>query len=194
LRAELAPGHVIELDGVIQDSSEARASLATNVPLCVGAILILLVTQFNSYRRPLLIVATIPLLMIGAVTGIHVMDAQFGFMPLLGLYALAGILVNNAIVLIDRIDIERSERPSADFEALVSACVRRLRPILMTTVTTVVGLLPLILSGDPLFYGMASVVAFGLVVGTALTLGVVPALYSLVFGVRHPALRAGGSA
>lgn len=184
LRDELAPGHEIEVDGVIQDSREARASLATNVPLCVGAILILLVAQFNSYRRPLLIVATIPLLLIGAVVGIYVMGAQFGFMPLLGLYALAGILVNNAIVLIDRIDIERGERPDEAFEALVSASVRRLRPIVMTTVTTVIGLLPLILSGDALFYGLASVVAFGLIVGTVLTLGVVPTLYSVVLGVR----------
>lgn len=186
LRDEAAPGHTIELDGVIQDSREARASLAANIPLCLGAILILLVIQFNSYRRPLLIVATIPLLLIGAVIGIYTMGAKFGFMPLLGLYALAGILVNNAIVLIDRIDIERRERPGADFEALVSASVRRLRPIVMTTVTTVIGLLPLILSGDALFYGLASVVAFGLVVGTVLTLGVVPTLYSVVVGVRPP--------
>jgi len=189
LRAELAPGHAIEIDGVVQESSEARASLSANAPLCLGIVLLLLVTQFNSYSRPLLIVATIPLLLIGAVLGLYVFGAQFGFMPMLGLYALAGILINNAIVLIDRIDIERSERPGDDLEALVSASVRRLRPIVMTTVTTVVGLLPLIIARDELFYGLASMVAAGLVVGTVLSLGVVPTLYSAVMRIpgRRPA-------
>ncbi len=181
LAATLPPGHAIELDGVVIDSGEARAALTANLPLCLAAMLVLLVAQFNSYRRPAIIVATIPLLLIGAAAGLLITGAKFGFMVILGLFALAGILVNNAIVLIDRIDIERAAGlPSS--EAIISASVRRLRPILMTTVTTILGLAPLILTHDPLFYGMASVIAFGLFVGTALTLGVVPVLYSLVLG------------
>ena len=128
---------------------------------------------------------TIPLLLVGAVLGLYAMSANFGFMVILGLYSLAGIIINNAIVLIDRIDIERGQEGADGYEAIISASVRRLRPIIMTTVTTILGLLPLILARDPLFYGMASVIAFGLLVGTILTLGVVPVLYRVFFRI-HP--------
>ncbi|MGF1477783.1 MAG: efflux RND transporter permease subunit [Geminicoccaceae bacterium] len=183
LRKSLPPGHHIEFDGIVTDSAEGRAALAANAPLCLMAIIVLLVAQFNSFKRPAIIVATIPLLLIGAALGLHIMKADFGFMVILGLYSLAGIIINNAIVLIDRIDIERSESDDP-FEAIVTASVRRLRPIVMTTVTTILGLMPLILTKDPLFYGMASVIAFGLMVGTILTLGVVPVLYALLFRIR----------
>jgi multidrug efflux pump subunit AcrB len=104
-------------------------------------------------------------------------------MVILGIYSLAGIIINNAIVLIDRIDIER-ESGRSEYDALVHACITRLRPITMTTITTVLGLMPLIAFKDPLFYGMAVVIAFGLGVGTILTLGVVPVLYAAFFGVK----------
>ncbi len=183
IEAELPPGHRLGFDGVVIDSAESRAALGANVPLCLAVILVLLVVKFNSYRRPAIILATIPLVLIGASAGLLLMGANFGFMVILGLFSLSGIITINAIVLIDRIDIERAA--GADpFEAIVSASVRRLRPILMTTITTILGLAPLILAHDPLFYGMASVIAFGLLVGTILTLGVVPVLYSLFFGIR----------
>ncbi|MBK1697228.1 efflux RND transporter permease subunit [Rhodovibrio salinarum] len=178
LRADLPPGHGIELDGVVKESAEGQAALAANAPLCLGVIVLLLVAQFNGFRRPAMILATMPLVLIGVAIGLYVMGANFGFMPILGLYALAGIVVNNAIVLIDRIDIERAQG-YAPAEAVVKASVRRLRPILMTTATTIVGLLPLIVFQDALFFGMASVMAFGLGVATVLTLGIIPVLYSL---------------
>ncbi len=189
LRATLPPGHSVRFDGVIADSAESRAALAANTPLCLAVIVVLLVAQFNSYRRPLIIVATIPLILIGAVAGLLMTGANFGFMPILGLFALSGIITINAIVLIDRIDLDRAAGMAA-FEAVVTASVRRLRPILMTTITTILGLAPLIVGRDALFYGMASVIAFGLLVGTLLTLGVVPVLYSLLFGIRAPSRRA----
>ncbi|MBK1650149.1 efflux RND transporter permease subunit [Rhabdochromatium marinum] len=186
LARELPPSHRIEFDGVVVDSGEARAALMANLPLCLVVMLILLVAQFNDYRRPAIIVLSIPLLLIGAVLGLLLMGASFGFMVILGLYALAGILMNNAIVLIDRIDSERrSGLPLV--QAIVSASTCRLRPILMATITTALGLAPLILARDPLFYGMASVMAFGLLVGTVLTLGVVPVLYSLLFRTQGAA-------
>ncbi|GAB3387143.1 efflux RND transporter permease subunit [Azotobacter armeniacus] len=189
IRAELPPGHSIRYDGVVRQSAEARAGIIANLPLCLAIAALLLVAQFNSLRRASLILATIPLLLIGAALGLHVMRANFGFMPLLGLYALAGILVNNAIVLIDRIEIERA-RTDDFLEAMIGACMRRLRPIVISTVTTVVGLLPLIVFRDALFYGMACVIAFGLLIGTLLTLGVVPALYLLIFRPRGSEPRA----
>ena len=187
LRAQLPPGHSIELDGVVTDAGDGQAALAANIPLCIGLVLVLLVAQFNGFLRPAIIVAVVPLLIIGAALGIYVMNADFGFMPILGLYALAGIIINNAIVLIDRIDIERAEPGADPFEAVISAAMRRLRPIILTTLTTIGGLLPLIISQDPLFFGMASVIAGGLLVGAILTLGVVPVLYTLLFGIRPAA-------
>ncbi|MEM9192987.1 MAG: efflux RND transporter permease subunit [Myxococcota bacterium] len=188
LRESLPPGHSIEYDGVISDSTEGQAALSANVPLCFGLMVLLLIAQFRSYRRPAIILMTIPLIMVGVAVGLHVMGADLGFMVILGIYALAGIIINNAIVLIDRIELERKEADGP--EALVRASVRRLRPIVMTTVTTILGLLPLIVFRDALFYGMASVMAFGLLVGTVLTLGFVPVMYRLFFAKQ---LRTAGS-
>lgn len=140
--------------------------------------------QFNSFRRASIIVLTIPLVLIGTVSGLLVMNAPFGFMVTLGIYSLAGIIINNGIVLIDRIDIERSEGKDA-YQAIINSCLTRLRPIAMTTVTTIMGLLPLIMDSGSMFFGMAVVLAFGLGIGTILTLGVVPVLYGLFFKVSR---------
>ncbi|MBU2886552.1 efflux RND transporter permease subunit [Gilvimarinus agarilyticus] len=183
LEASLPSGHWIEYDGVVKMSAEGQSALQKNLPMCIGLIFILLVAQFNSFKRPMLIVLTIPLVIVGVATGLLIMRADFGFMVLLGLYSLAGIIINNAIVLIDRIDIDRQDANLKAAEAIVRASVRRLRPIIMSTVTTVLGFLPLILSHDPLFYGMASAMAFGLAVGTVMSLLVVPVLYSYAFNI-----------
>lgn len=176
LSADLPVNHSIEYDGVIKESKAAQKALGASMPIVLGLILILLVAQFNSFRQAAVITLTIPLSFIGAVMGLFLMQAPFGFMVTLGLYSLAGIIINNAIVLIDRIKIETASGKS-DYQAVVDACLTRLRPIAMTTITTVMGLLPLIIGKDPLFYGMANVIAFGLGIGTILTLAVVPALY-----------------
>ena len=181
---DLKRGHRWQFGGELESAAEAQSNLFASMPYCLAAIVVLLIWQFNSFRRPLIILLTIPLSFIGAVAGLLAMGAPFGFMAILGLFSLAGIIINNGIVLIDRIEEERA----AGLEiaaALEAACLARLRPILMTTVTTVLGLLPLILFGGPLWYGMANVIAFGLAVGTVLTLGVVPVLYSLMFAFRR---------
>ena len=180
----LKSGHRWEFGGELESSSTAQANLFATMPLCLAGIVFLLIWQFNSFRRPAIILLTIPLSFIGAVAGLVVMGAPFGFMAILGLFSLAGIIINNGIVLIDRIEEERRAGLGVE-AALKAASAARLRPILMTTVTTVLGLLPLILFGGPLWYGMANVIAFGLAVGTVLTLGVVPVLYSLMFDFRR---------
>ncbi|WBA09864.1 efflux RND transporter permease subunit [Salinivibrio kushneri] len=184
LRAQLAPGHHIEFDGIVKDAKVGRAAIFAGFPLCIGLCLLLLVAQFNGYKRPIIILLTIPLVIIGVGIGITVMKASFSFMVILSLLALAGIIVNNAIVMIERIDIERGMRDKSDLDAIVIACSRRLRPITITTVTTIVGLLPLILGKDVLFYGMSVSIAFGLVGGTVLTLFMAPVLYSLLFRIE----------
>jgi len=180
---ELPPGVRIEIGGEPEDQASAQRRLFSNFPLALGIIALLLVAQFNSIRRGVIIMMTIPLVLIGAVLGLLVMGATFGFMVLLGLVSLAGIVINNGIVLIDRI-VDEEKKGKAQVEAIMVACLSRLRPILMTTLTTALGLIPLILYGGPLFYGMASAIAFGLLVGTVLTLGVVPVLYSLLISDR----------
>ena len=101
---------------------------------------------------------------------------------MLGLLSLAGVIINNGIVLIDKIDSERAQGREP-YDAVVSAAISRFRPILMTTITTVLGVMPLIVSRDPLFYAMACIIASGLIVGTVLTLGVAPVLYTILFRV-----------
>jgi len=145
-------------------------------------ILLLLVMQFNSLRKPLIILLTIPLGLIGVVVGLLVAKSYFGFMTFLGVISLSGIVINNAIVLIDRIEIEEKLGRSAA-DAVLEASQQRLRPILLTTLTTVGGLIPLWVGGGAMFETMAVTILFGLIFATALTLGVVPVLYSLFFKV-----------
>jgi len=118
----------------------------------------------------------------------------FGFMTLLGVVSLAGIVINNAIVLLERIELERSAGV-AHFDAIVAAAVQRSRPIVLTTATTVLGLLPLYLGGGEMWEPMALAIMGGLLFSTLLTLGVVPVLYATLFAVPSPsgAADAGGN-
>ena len=160
--------------------------LGETMPLAVAGIVVLLIWQFNSFRRPLIIFVTIPLAFVGAFVGLVLVGAPFDFFAMLGLLSLAGVIINNGIVLIDRIDVVRAGGGDPH-RAIVDAAITRLRPILMATLTTVLGLMPLIVSNDPLFFSMAINMASGLVFGTVLTLGVVPVLYAVLFRIRPPA-------
>jgi multidrug efflux pump subunit AcrB len=160
-------------------------------------IVLLLVAQFNSIRKPAIILLTIPLGVVGVVIGLLVAGSYFGFMTFLGIISLSGIVINNAIVLIDRIQIELHDFGRTPQAAVVEAAQRRLRPILLTTATTVAGLLPLYLGGGPMWEPMAIAIMTGLVFATALTLGIVPVLYSLFYRVSFSDYRyetAGASA
>jgi multidrug efflux pump subunit AcrB len=152
------------------------------MPACFFGIVVLLIWQFNSFRRPAIIFFTIPLAFTGAFIGLVIMRAPFDFFGMLGLLSLAGVIINNGIVLIDKIDGEQAAGKTP-YDAVVAAALSRFRPILMTTVTTVLGVMPLIISRDPLFFAMACILGWGLIFGTALTLGLVPALYAVFFRV-----------
>ncbi len=182
-------GFKYELGGEIESSGEANASIAAKLPIAGLIIVLLLVGQFNSIRRPLIIVLTIPLGLIGVVIGLLAARSYFGFMTLLGVISLAGIVINNAIVLIDRIDLEIRENGLEPARAVIESAQRRLRPILLTTATTVGGLLPLWFGGGPMWEPMAIAIIFGLLFATMLTLGVVPLLYAIFFRVRFEGFR-----
>ena len=160
----------------------ANQSIAEQLPVAGLIILLLLVAQFNSIRRTAIILLTIPLGLIGVVAGLLLAQSYVGFMTLLGIIALAGIIINNAIVLIDRIRIEIDDNGLDPARAVVEAAQGRFRPILLTTATTVAGLLPLWFGGGPMWEPMAIAIILGLLGATVLTLGVVPILYSLFFG------------
>jgi multidrug efflux pump subunit AcrB len=177
---ELRDGYTLEVRGEIHEQTEANGKLFAYAPHALFVILLLLVLQFNSFRRTAIILLTIPLVLIGAVAGMLVFKAYFDFTAMLGLFSLAGIIINNGIVLIDRVDIARSEGMGVN-EAVIDAGIARARPIVMTTTTTVLGLIPLALFGGEFWYGMAIVIMSGLAVGTFLTLGFVPVLYCLLF-------------
>ncbi len=176
-------GYSYELGGEKESSGQANASIMAKLPFAGLIIVLLLVGQFNSIRRPLIIMLTIPLGMIGVVIGLLVCQSYFGFMTLLGVVSLSGIVINNAIVLLDRINIEIKENNRTPAQAIIESAQRRLRPILLTTATTVAGLVPLWLGGGPMWEPMAIAIIFGLLFATILTLGIVPILYSIFFRV-----------
>lgn len=140
-------GYTFEMGGEPEQSGGASSAIGSKAPIAVLLILFLLVVEFNSIRKPLIILLTLPFAMIGVVLGLLLTQLPLGFMAQLGIIALFGIVINNAVVLLDRIDTEirNFERPPQD--AVLEASQRRLRPILLTTVTIVGGLFPLWLGG-----------------------------------------------
>ncbi len=176
----------VELGGNAEGSGDANAAIVSAAPLGVVLLVLLLLLEFDSFRRLGIILSTVPLAAAGVVPGLLIGDQPFGFMSVLGVSALIGIVVNNAIVLLDRIESGRDAGEDVE-TALMSAVRERTRPILLTSITTVLGLLPLAFSASPLWPPMASAMIAGLIASTGLTLVVVPALYRLAFSDRADA-------
>jgi multidrug efflux pump subunit AcrB/outer membrane protein TolC len=166
--------------GEAEGSGEANAALLGALPVGLGLLVFFLLVEFDSLRRAGLVLLTVPLAGVGVVPGLALSGAPFGFMSLLGVIALTGIVVNNAIVLIDRIDRAREEGMGVG-DAVADAVRVRLRPILLTTATTVSGMVPLALSGSSLWPPLAWAMISGLLASTVLTVAVVPALYVWLF-------------
>ena len=171
--------------GESEEAEKGNASIAAKMPIAGMVILLLLVAQFNSVRRPIIIFTTIPLGIIGVTFGLLIANSSFGFFTILGIISLAGIIINNAIVLIDRIKIEIDELGKQQTDAIIDACLQRVRPILLTTATTVLGMMPLWWGGTAMFRPMAVTIIFGLFFATFLTLLLVPVLYSVLFRVNY---------
>jgi multidrug efflux pump len=177
---KLPPGYRIDLGAEIEESAEANASLSQYLPHALIAMLLLFIWQFNSFRKLVLIFSIIPFGLIGVALSMKISGEPMGFLVIFGLLSLAGIIVNNAVLLLERIEAELGEGYSCR-EAVVNAAVKRLRPIVMTKLTCITGLIPLLLFAGPLWSGMAVSIIGGLSLGTLVTLGLVPALYELFF-------------
>jgi multidrug efflux pump subunit AcrB len=177
---ELPPGYQLTWGGELENSTRAQGYIASGVPVPLVLMLLVLVMLFNNLRQPLLIMLTVPLAVIGVSVGLLLANEPFGFMALLGFLSLSGMLIKNAIVLIDEINTEGREG-RAPLEAVLNAGVSRIRPVAMAAGTTVLGMLPLF--SDPFFVGMAVTIIGGLSFATLLTLIVVPVLHATFYRI-----------
>ena len=177
---ELPPGFDLEWAGEYEDSRNAQGPLFAALPVFLAAMVLVTIALFDSLRLPLVIWANVPLALIGVVLGLLLTRQPFGFMALLGFLSLIGMLIKNAIVLIDEIEAQRGTGKDA-LPALLDAGVSRLRPVAMAASTTALGMLPLL--ADAFFVAMAVTIVFGLMVATVLTMVVLPVFYAIVFRV-----------
>ena len=179
----LPPGHTLEWWGEYRDSGRAQRAIAGSIPLFLVAMVLIVVVLFNDLRQPAVIWATVPLALIGITLGLLLTRQPFGFMALLGALSLSGMMIKNAIVLIDEMELQKKQG-SEPLKAIIDSGVSRLRPVAMAAATTALGMLPLF--QDAFFIAMAVTIVFGLLIATMLTMVFVPVLYAILFRVESP--------
>jgi len=175
----LGPEYKIKVAGEIEDGAKVYGQLNGNLPYALAVMLAALMFQFNSVRRVALTFLTIPLVLIGSPIALWLTGRPMSFFAVLGLISLMGIIINNAIVMIDQIDLERTTKNLRD--AIATAARKRAKPIILTSLTTILGLVPMAISGGALFEPMATAMIGGMLISSPLTLIFVPSLYYLFF-------------
>ncbi len=176
------PGYQIEFGGMQEEQNRSYSSLYSAFLIAILIIFTILASQFKSYVQPIIVMATIPFAFIGVIFGLLVTGLPFSLNTLISVVALAGVVVNNAILLIDFINQER-ERGTDRWHAIIQSGSVRLRPIIMTTGTTIAGMLPIVFSSsasNQAWRPMAVTFTFGLAFATFLTLFIIPVIYSMV--------------
>ena len=182
LKARLPVGYDIQIAGAVAESGKGQASIAAGIPVMLFIMFTLLMLQLQSVSRSILVVLTAPLGIAGVAAALLLLNRPFGFVALLGFIALAGMIMRNAVILIDQVEQDR-RRGTPTWEAIVEAAVRRFRPIVLTAAAAVLAMIPLSRS---VFWGpMAVAIMGGLIVATALTLLALPAMYAAWFRVRR---------
>ncbi|MEM8743361.1 MAG: efflux RND transporter permease subunit [Pseudomonadota bacterium] len=181
-KLNLGDQYTINIGGELEDSADVYSKIGTNLPLALIVMLTALVFQFNSFRRALATFMTIPIILIGAPYALKLTGQPMSFFAVLGLMSLMGIIINNAIVLINQIDIECEQMDLRD--AIVKAAEQRARPIMLTSLTTVFGLAPMALDGGVLFEPMATIMIGGLIIASPVTLIFVPSICYLLMRER----------
>jgi len=177
------PGYALAWGGQAEDSARANAALAGSIPVFVMMMVLIVIVLFNSIRQPLVIWLCVPLALIGVTGGLLAAGQPFGFMSLLGLLSLSGMLIKNAIVLVDEINANTGGG-MAPYDAVVAAGVSRVMPVSMAALTTILGMAPLL--KDAFFVAMAVTIMAGLGVATVLTLLVLPVFYAIILRVPSP--------
>jgi multidrug efflux pump subunit AcrB len=181
MRAELPPGYRIDLGGSIEESNKANSALFGMFPIMILVMLTLLMAQVQNFRKMLLIFGIAPLGIIGAVASLHLFQAPFGFVALLGVIALAGMDMRNSVILVDQIEQDIAQGLSP-WQAVIESSVRRARPVILTAATAILAMIPLTRS---VFWGpMAMAIMGGLSIATFLTLINLPAIYVLLFRIK----------
>ena len=180
---DLPAGYTLDWGGQYENANDAQESLFSSLPMGYLFMFMITVFLFDTIRQPLVIWATVPPAIIGVTAGMLIMDAEFGFMALLGLLSLSGMLLKNGIVLVEQIKLEQGKGQDP-YDAVFNASVSRVIAVFMAAVTTILGLIPLLF--DPFYNSMAVVIMFGLGFATVLTLLVIPVLYSVVYRIRIP--------
>jgi len=175
---ELPPGYELEWGGEYEDSRNAQAGLSASLPVFFLSMVLITIMLFNSLKQPLIIWLTVPLAIIGVTCGLLLSGQPFGFMSLLGILSLSGMLIKNAIVLIDEINLQRSEGKPL-LQAITDSGASRLRPVGMAASTTALGMIPLLF--DAFFVAMAITIIAGLMFATLLTMIFVPVLYATFY-------------
>ena len=183
LRQRMPPDYAIQIAGAQEQSSKGQSSIAAGVPVMLFLIFTLLMLQLQSFSRALLVFLTGPLGIAGVAGALLIFDRPFGFVALLGVIALMGMIMRNSVILIDQIEQDRRQGVPA-WDAIVESAVRRFRPIVLTAAAAVLAMIPLTRS---VFWGpMALAIMGGLTVATVLTIFFVPALYAAWFKVGRP--------
>lgn len=178
----LPEGYSMRWVGVGELQSEAIGNLLKYVPLTIFLILLILLLLFNDWRKVLLILVCFPFVICGMVVALLVTGNPFTFMATIGILGLIGMMVKNSIVLVDEIGRLQREESYDGFRAVVEATVSRTRPVLLASVTTIVGMIPLL--GDPMYGAMAVTIMGGLAAGTIITLMLLPILYIIIMKVK----------
>ncbi|OQY00344.1 MAG: hypothetical protein B6I20_08930 [Bacteroidetes bacterium 4572_117] len=178
---QLPEGISIEYGGEYEGSLENYIPMAYSLITSIVIIFLILLLQFKEIKKAVLIMMTMPLSLFGAALGLYLVDYPFGMTAFLGVISLAGIVVRNGIILIDYA-IELNEKKGFSItEAAKAAGKRRMRPIFLTSAAAAIGVVPMILSGSPLWGPLGTVICFGLIISMVLTLYVLPVLYGLMF-------------
>jgi multidrug efflux pump subunit AcrB len=180
---DLPPGYSLSWGGEYEDQTKAQTALFGVLPPSFLAMILVSILLFGKIRQPLIIWLTVPLAIIGITAGLLGADAAFDFMSLLGALALVGLLIKNAIVLIDEMD-QQIESGKDRYTAILDSGVSRMRPVVLAAATTILGLIPLL--PDVFFVNMAITMMAGLGFATILTLVIVPTLYAILFRIRVP--------
>jgi len=182
LAARMPPGYRIEIAGAVEESSKGQGSIAAGVPVMLFIIFTLLMLQLQSFSRSVLVFLTGPLGIAGVAAALLLLNRPFGFVALLGVIALMGMIMRNSVILIDQIEQDRARGVPA-WDAIVESAVRRFRPIVLTAAAAVLAMIPLSRS---VFWGpMAVAIMGGLIVATVLTLLALPAMYAAWFRVKR---------
>ncbi|WP_215781959.1 efflux RND transporter permease subunit [Paludibacterium sp. B53371] len=183
LISKLPPGYRIEAGGAIEESNKANKALFAIFPLMFLAMLLILMVQLQSFARMMMVFLTAPLGLIGVVPALLIFNAPFGFVALLGVIALGGMIMRNSVILVDQID-QDIEHGTPAWQAIVGATIRRSRPVILTAAAAILAMIPL--AGSVFWGPMAMAIMGGLIAATALTLVFVPALYASWFRIQRP--------